>query len=77
MLSEKDGLDSCLDLIREWLPDTLTTTAYLLACDVAAADGAAQQEELRLLELIRHRLDVDRLTAAAIERSARARFATV
>ena len=73
----KKGLDACLNLIREWLPEELTTTAYVLACDVVAADGKAQQEELRLLELIRHRLDVDRLTAAAIERSARARFATI
>ena len=38
-----------------------------------AADGLATQEELRLLELLRHRLDVGRLEAAAIERGARAR----
>ena len=77
MLSGKDRLDACLDLIRECLPDSLTTTASLLACDVVAADGTAHQQELRLLELIRHCLDVDRLTAAAIERSARARIATI
>ena len=77
MLGGEKGLDACLNLIREWLPEELTTTAYVLACDVVAADGKAQQEELRLLELIRHRLDVNRLTAAAIERSARARFATI
>ena len=41
--------------------------------DVVAADGDASQEELRMLEMIRHRLDVDRLSAAAIERGARAR----
>jgi hypothetical protein len=40
---------------------------------VVAADGRAQQEDLRLLEMIRHRLDIDRLIAAAIERGARAR----
>jgi len=44
---------------------------------VAAADGKASQEELRLLEMIRDRLDIGRLPAAAIERAARARHATV
>jgi tellurite resistance protein len=48
-------------------------TAYAVACDIVAADGEANQEELRMLEMIRFRLDVDRLTAAAIERGARAR----
>jgi hypothetical protein len=51
----------------------LRETAYALACDVVAADGRATQEELRLLELLRHRLEVGRLPAAAIERGARAR----
>ena len=31
-------------------------------------------EELRILEMIRHRLTIDRLIAAGIERGARARF---
>ena len=34
-------------------------------------------EELRILELLRHRLDVDRLAAAGIERGARARHTTL
>jgi len=37
-------------------------------------DGQLSQEELRLLEVLRHGLDVDRLTAAAIERGAATRF---
>ena len=37
------------------------------------ADGQASQEELRLLEMVRHSLDIDRLVAAGIERGARAR----
>jgi len=45
-----------------------------VALDVAAADGAASQEELRLLEMLRYRLAVGRLPAAAIERGARARY---
>jgi tellurite resistance protein len=74
MLAEEDGIDQILTLIEESVPEHLWVTAYALACDVAAADGAAAIEELRLLELIRHRLRVDRLTAAAIERGARARY---
>jgi hypothetical protein len=44
---------------------------------VVAADGEATQEELRILELLRHRLGIDRLVATAIERAARARFMVV
>jgi tellurite resistance protein len=54
----------------------LRETAYALAVEIAAADRRIEPEEMRLLEMIRHQLGVDRLVAAAIERSARARFAT-
>jgi tellurite resistance protein len=74
ILDADDGLDRAFDLIRTALPVRLRPTAYALACDVAVADGALDQTELRMLEMIRHRLDVDRLTAAAIERGAKARF---
>ncbi|HTT81165.1 MAG TPA: tellurite resistance TerB family protein [Stellaceae bacterium] len=73
-LAAADGIDATLDAIRAALPAQLRETAYAIACDLVAADGAASQEELRVLELIRHRLTIDRLTAAAIERGARARF---
>jgi len=75
LLDQEDGLEKALDLIRTALPVKLRETAYALACDVAVADGHVEQEELRMLEMIRHRLDVDRLTAAAIERGSRAHFA--
>ncbi|BBK30052.1 tellurite resistance protein TerB [Stella humosa] len=75
IMQQDDGLDVALDQIKAALPAKLRETAYALACDVVAADTKASQEELRLLEMIRHRLDVDRLTAAAIERGARARYA--
>ncbi|WP_114375573.1 tellurite resistance TerB family protein [Elioraea thermophila] len=75
VLDEEDGLDKALALIADALPKRLRETAYAFAVEVAAADGAAAQEELRVLELIRHRLEVDRLAAAAIERGARARHA--
>jgi hypothetical protein len=74
LLSREDGLDQTLDAIKATLPPRLRETAYAIACDLIAADGAATQEELQVLELIRHRLEVDRLIAAAIERGARARF---
>jgi tellurite resistance protein len=60
-------------MIREALPSRLYDTAYAIACDVVAADGSASQEELRLLEMLRHQLEIDRLTAAAIERGSGAR----
>ncbi|MEQ9122388.1 MAG: tellurite resistance TerB family protein [Alphaproteobacteria bacterium] len=75
LLSESDGLDTALSLVAEALPNKLCETAYALACDVAAADGVVSQEESRLLEMIRYRLAVGRLPAAAIERGARARHA--
>jgi hypothetical protein len=74
LLSHDDGLDRTLDAIKEALPARLRETAYAIACDLVASDGSATQEELQLLELMRDRLEIDRLIAAAIERGARARF---
>lgn len=76
LLEPEDGLDAVLGLVKEALSPDLSETAYALACEVAAADGTLEQEELRLLELIRHELNVDRLHAAAIERGVRARYTT-
>jgi tellurite resistance protein len=77
LLAKEDGLEQALKGIKAALPQKLRETAYAVACDVAAADGEASQEELRVLELLRHRLGIDRLIAAGIERGARARFAVV
>ena len=73
LLEEEDGLDALFGLMRDSLPERLNETAYALACDVAVADGALSQSELRMLEEIRHELNIDRLHAAAIEWGARAR----
>lgn len=73
----EDGLDHAFETIKAALPVKLRETAYALACDVAAADGRTSQEVLRLLEMARYRLEIDRLVAAAIERGARARHATL
>lgn len=75
LIEEEDGLDAIFGLVRGALPERLVETAYALACDIAASDGQLRQPELRLLEEMRHELNIDRLHAAAIERGARARFA--
>ena len=77
LLAKDEGLGKVLDIIAESLPRKLRETAYALACDVVAADLHADDEELRLLQMMRFRLEVDRLTAAAIERGTRARHATL
>lgn len=74
LLDDDDGLDRVVDLIAATLPARLCETAYALACETVAVDGKAEQEELRLLEILRHGLEVDRLTAAAIERGIASRY---
>jgi hypothetical protein len=74
LLTREDGLDGTLEAIKAALPQRLRETAYAIACDLVAVDGAASQEELQLLDLMRERFEIDRLIAAAIERGARARF---
>lgn len=77
LLADAKGLDRALGEIKRALPPKLRETAYALACDVVAVEGAVTQEELRLLSLMRDRLGIDRLIAAAIERGARARYTTL
>jgi tellurite resistance protein len=75
LLSEDEGLETLLGLVRDALPEgDPRETAYALACDVAAADGAVPLAEMRFLEMLRHTLGVSRLKSAAIERGARVRF---
>ncbi|TNE61509.1 MAG: hypothetical protein EP335_16135 [Alphaproteobacteria bacterium] len=76
ILQSEEGLDAVLGLIEEAVPESHRDLVYSLACEVAASDGSLSQEELRLLEMIRHYLNVDRLTAAAIERATAARQRT-
>lgn len=74
LLDDEDGLEKAFQLIEAALPPRLRETAYALACDVAAADQQVPEEEARMLEMIRDRLNIDQLAAAAIERGARARY---
>lgn len=73
-LADEDGVEKILDLAHDALPARLYDTAYALAVEVAAADLHVEQEELALLQMLRERWDLDELTVAAIERSARVRF---
>jgi tellurite resistance protein len=76
ILEEEDGLDAVLGLIGESLPDHLRETAYWLALEVALTDSRVALEEIRVLDLLRRSLGVDRLAAAGLERAARARYQT-
>jgi tellurite resistance protein len=74
MLAAENGLDATLDTIKKSLPGPLRETAFALAVEIAAADHKVELEEMRLLKMVRERLEIDDLAAAAIERSARARY---
>ena len=73
LLAEEDGLNHAAGLIRNALEPRLRETAYALACEVVAADLAAGQQSLEMLEFVRNELHLDPLVAAAIERGVRAR----
>jgi hypothetical protein len=77
LISRENGLEETLKVIKAALPAKLRETAYAIACDLVASHSEAGQEELRVLELLRHRLNLEPLIAAAIERGARARFRTL
>jgi tellurite resistance protein len=74
ILREPDGLDAVLGLVKDVLPDPLRETGYALALEVALTDSRVMLEEIRILEIIRRSLGLDRLVAAALERAARARY---
>lgn len=70
------GIEAALDAAIAAIPARLHDTAYAVAVEIAIVDISLPQEELRLLEMLRDRLSVDRLTTAAIEAAARARMRT-
>lgn len=77
LMQSENGLDLVLNVIASSLPEKLHETAYALAVEVAAADLSVGQEELRFLQLLRDRLNLQNLIVAAIERGARARHTVV
>lgn len=72
-LNSDGGLDLVMDDAIAALPKKLQDTAYALAVEITSVDLYLEQEELRFLEMLRDKLDLDRLTTAAIETAARAR----
>jgi hypothetical protein len=74
LIKDSSSLDRVLDMVLGAVPERLHDTAYALAVEVSAVDLRLEQEELRLLEMIRDKLALDGLVAAAIEASARARL---
>jgi len=74
ILDEPDGLDAVLGLVKEALTPALRETAYVLGLDIALVDARVRLEEVRILDILRHTLEIDRLAAAALERAAQARF---
>jgi tellurite resistance protein len=77
ILQEDNGLQLVLELVGDVVPAKLYDTAYALAVEVAAADLHVEKEELRILQLLRDRFKLDKLTVAAIERGAIARHRTI
>ena len=74
ILQEDDGLDAVLGLVKEALPDHLRETAYYLALEVVLTDSQVMLEEIRVIEVLRRALSLERLEAAALERGVRARY---
>ena len=77
LLHEDGGLDKVLSVARTCVPEHLHDTAYAAAFEVAAVDLEMRMEEVRILQRLRQNLSVDLLTAAAIERAAKARHRTL
>lgn len=74
LLAEPEGLANTLKIVKEAIPERLYDTAYAVAVDLASADMAIRIEEIRVLQLVRDLFGLDKLTCAAIERGAIARF---
>ncbi|GJM02849.1 MAG: hypothetical protein DHS20C08_13500 [Rhodomicrobium sp.] len=72
-LGAESGLRDVLEAIGNAVPEKLTETAYALAVEVAIIDRQIEREEIRFLQMLRDRLNLDKLVTAALERGARAR----
>lgn len=74
LLEEDEGLAHAAQLIRDALTPRLRETAYLIACDVVAAEPNPSQPLLRMLDFVKSEFELDGLVAAAIERGTRVRY---
>ena len=77
ILQEREGLDAVLGLVKEALPKYLRETAYALALEIVLTEAPVYAEENRVLQRLKTTLDVDRLTAAALEKAAVVRHARI
>lgn len=73
LLAKPDGLATVLQLIRDGLPIHLYETAYVLTAELVATDLEVTSEEIRFLDMLGGKLEIDKLVCAALERAARAR----
>ena len=77
LLHQPGGLEKVFTTVAASIPLHLHDTAYALAVEVAAADREMRLEEVRVIQLLRHRLVLDPAIALAIERGAKARYRTL
>ncbi len=73
VLGKPGGVEAVLDLVNEALPSELRETAYVLASEVVETDMKFRNEEKHFLEMLASRLQLERLTVAALERAVKAR----
>lgn len=76
-LQRENGLAEILDAVSAAIPETAHDMAYALAVDIAIANLKVKPEEVRLLQILREKLTLDRATVSAIERAAKARHRTL
>ena len=77
LTEETGGIEALFGLVGPALPSELAETAYVLACEVAVADGRIGNREFDFLGGIKDNLGIDPLVAAAIHRTVRARHASL
>ena len=77
LLAKPEGLNTVLELIRQRPPPHLRETAYVMVAEVIATDLRVGSEEIRFLDRLGGKLDIDKLVCAALERAARARHQKV
>jgi len=76
-LQRENGFAEILDAAVDAIPAVAHDTAYAIAVDIAVADRQVEPEELRMLHILRERLELDPAAISAIERAARARHRTL
>ena len=72
-LNQEGGIERTMNAIAEAVPDELRETAYALAVEVTVADNDPDLGALKVLEMMRDRLHIGGLSAAAIHHAARVR----